>query len=494
MPIINITVDSYAVLGVSRDADIKEINAVYKQLALKSHPDKTGGTDAATERFREIKDAVETLRDPVRRSQLDRSLNNPKWARCGSEGDETAGAYYGNPYSRKKGRNRRSHRNAAPSPESSRHRNNFDARNDSDYMHSFGNSVHMDPNSAENMARRAQFKAEKDQWEREWQGIDPEMEKLRAEYYEEDMRSRRAGDLDDTAKEAGGGLDDDLFYSPRSDFNVFGTFEKELDAGTDKGGSRPADFMDSPDMEKEFGHILDMNEKDGKHPYWSKSSSSSAGHDSARHSSGRKATYEARSSFDSTNCSSHKRFASCHSTTSSVDKFSTQSHAANTVNATENSVKNTFTGFATSVDISSPLLPIHNDSVDDPSNKDSYINSYLGNCEALKNLVPFFEQKVREHPEQYTADDLYGELNGVVLETYNGWLEGMRMSFRAAKTRNILRNPAACAHLGSWQKELNRAECDRCHLCKPLYVLTCPGCGLKACVRCKFTDAYFADK
>ena len=54
MPIVNITIDSYAVLGVSRDANIKEINAVYKQLALKSHPDKTGGTDAATERFREV--------------------------------------------------------------------------------------------------------------------------------------------------------------------------------------------------------------------------------------------------------------------------------------------------------------------------------------------------------------------------------------------------------------------------------------------------------
>jgi hypothetical protein len=362
----------------------------------------------------------------------------------------------------------------------------------------------MDPNSAENKARRAQFKAEKDQWEREWQGIDPEMEKLRAGYYEEDMQSRRAGDLDDMAKEAGGGFDDDLFYFPRSDFNVFGTFEKELDAGTDKGSFWPADFMDSPDVEKEFGHILDMNEKDGKHPHWSKSSSRSTGHDSARHDSarhdsarhdsGRKATNEARPSFNSTDGFSHNRFASCHSTISSVDKFSTQSHAANTANATENSVENTFTGFSTPIDIFSPLLPIHNDSVDDPSNKDSYINTYLGNCEALKNLVPFFQQKVREHPEQYTADDLYGELNGVVLETYNGWLEGMRMSSRTANPPHTPRNPAACVHLGSWQKELNRAECDRCHLCKPLYVLTCPGCGLKACVRCKFTDAYFADK
>lgn len=374
----------------------------------------------------------------MRRSLLDRSLNNPTGARYEPEGDETAEAYYGNPYSRKKGRSRRSHRNAVPSPESFRHRNNFDARKDSDYMHSFGNSVHMDPNSAENMARRAQFKAEKDQWEREWQGIDPEMEKLRAGYYEEDMRSHRADNLDDTTKEAGG-LDDDLFYPPRSDFNVFGTFEKELDAGTDKGGSKPADFIDS-------------------------------------------------SSY------SHKRFASCHSTTSSVDKFSTQSHAANTANNTQNSVKDTFAGFSNPIDTSSPLPPINNDSVDDLSNKDSSINSYLGGCEALKNLVPFFQQKVRDHPGQYTADDLCGELNGVVLETYNGWLEGMRMSFRGAKPPHTLNNLAACAHLGSWQKELNRAECDRCHLCKPLYVLTCPGCGLEACVRCKFTDAYFADK
>jgi DnaJ-class molecular chaperone len=54
MSTVHLTIDSYAVLGVSQIADIKEINAVYKRLALKSHPDKAGGTEAAIERFREV--------------------------------------------------------------------------------------------------------------------------------------------------------------------------------------------------------------------------------------------------------------------------------------------------------------------------------------------------------------------------------------------------------------------------------------------------------
>lgn len=56
MPPVNVTIDSYTILGVARDADIKEINAAYKRLALKFHPDKAGNGDAAIARFQKVCD------------------------------------------------------------------------------------------------------------------------------------------------------------------------------------------------------------------------------------------------------------------------------------------------------------------------------------------------------------------------------------------------------------------------------------------------------
>ena len=63
--------DYYNVLGVSRDADEKEIKRAYRQLALKYHPDKNPGDKSAEERFKEINEAYEVLGDPEKRRKYD---------------------------------------------------------------------------------------------------------------------------------------------------------------------------------------------------------------------------------------------------------------------------------------------------------------------------------------------------------------------------------------------------------------------------------------
>ena len=64
--------DYYQVLGVSRDADEKEIKAAYRKLARKYHPDVNPGDKAAEEKFKEINEAYQVLSDPEKRAAYDR--------------------------------------------------------------------------------------------------------------------------------------------------------------------------------------------------------------------------------------------------------------------------------------------------------------------------------------------------------------------------------------------------------------------------------------
>eukprot|EP01063_Lacrimia_lanifica_P031270 TRINITY_DN5116_c0_g1_i1.p1 TRINITY_DN5116_c0_g1~~TRINITY_DN5116_c0_g1_i1.p1 ORF type:complete len:773 (+),score=250.99 TRINITY_DN5116_c0_g1_i1:83-2320(+) len=67
--------DLYAVLGLGRTATGDEVKKAYKQLALKYHPDRCGGTgdeQKFADKFKEIGGAYEILGDAQRRAKYDR--------------------------------------------------------------------------------------------------------------------------------------------------------------------------------------------------------------------------------------------------------------------------------------------------------------------------------------------------------------------------------------------------------------------------------------
>lgn len=64
--------DYYNILGVSRDASQDEIRKKYRKLAAKYHPDKNPDDKSAEDKFKEIGEAYEVLKDPEKRKLYDK--------------------------------------------------------------------------------------------------------------------------------------------------------------------------------------------------------------------------------------------------------------------------------------------------------------------------------------------------------------------------------------------------------------------------------------
>src|SRR5262245_38420781 len=64
--------DYYEVLSVSRTATDDEIKTAYRKLAMRWHPDRNNGSSEAEEKFKQLTEAYDVLRDPQKRSAYDR--------------------------------------------------------------------------------------------------------------------------------------------------------------------------------------------------------------------------------------------------------------------------------------------------------------------------------------------------------------------------------------------------------------------------------------
>lgn len=64
--------DYYEVLGVQRGADADTIKKAYRKLAMEHHPDRNAGDKGAEQKFKEVNEAYDVLKDDQKRAAYDR--------------------------------------------------------------------------------------------------------------------------------------------------------------------------------------------------------------------------------------------------------------------------------------------------------------------------------------------------------------------------------------------------------------------------------------
>ena len=88
----------YEVLGVARDASDADIKKAYHKLVMKYHPDRNPDNKDAEEKFKEVNNAFDILKDPQKRAAYDR-FGDAAFA----GGNASGAGFGGNPFGGAKG-------------------------------------------------------------------------------------------------------------------------------------------------------------------------------------------------------------------------------------------------------------------------------------------------------------------------------------------------------------------------------------------------------
>lgn len=92
--------DYYNVLGINKKASQEEIKKAYRKLAVRYHPDKNAGDKTAEEKFKDISEAYEVLKDPEKRKQYDKlGVNWKQYQQAGYDQGPFRGNTQGRTYS-----------------------------------------------------------------------------------------------------------------------------------------------------------------------------------------------------------------------------------------------------------------------------------------------------------------------------------------------------------------------------------------------------------
>lgn len=90
--------DYYEVLGVGRGADEKELKSAFRKLAKQHHPDANPGDKTAEQKFKELNEAYDVLKDPQKKAAYDRFGHQAFEGGMGGAG-ASAGAGFGPEFS-----------------------------------------------------------------------------------------------------------------------------------------------------------------------------------------------------------------------------------------------------------------------------------------------------------------------------------------------------------------------------------------------------------
>lgn len=90
--------DYYKILGVGKSATQQEIKKAYRKLAAKFHPDKNPDDPGAEDKFKEVGEAYEVLKDPEKRKLYDQAGSD--WKRYQRASEQSGGGFDWSQYAR----------------------------------------------------------------------------------------------------------------------------------------------------------------------------------------------------------------------------------------------------------------------------------------------------------------------------------------------------------------------------------------------------------